>query len=37
MTLTLAETWTNADAALYTINGYDAGGHHAWMMLEKDF
>lgn len=37
LTVTLAETWTNANAALYTINGYDAGGHHVWMMLEKDF
>lgn len=37
LSLTLAETWTNADPALYTINGYDAGGHHLWLVLEKDY
>ena len=37
LSLTLAESWTNADPALYTINGYDAGGHHLWLVLEKDY
>jgi uncharacterized protein (TIGR02001 family) len=35
--LTLAHTWTNADPARYTLNGYDVGGHHTWLLLEKDF
>ena len=37
ISLTLAESWTNANPALYTINGYDAGGHHLWLVLEKDY
>lgn len=35
--LTLAHTWTNADPSRYTLNGYDVGGHHTWLLLEKDF
>ncbi|MGH7485484.1 MAG: TorF family putative porin [bacterium] len=35
--LTLAHTWTNADPARYTLDGYDVRGHHTWLMLEKDF
>jgi uncharacterized protein (TIGR02001 family) len=37
LSVTMAETWTNANPALYTINGYDAGGHHLWLVLEKDY
>jgi uncharacterized protein (TIGR02001 family) len=37
LSLTLADTWTNADPALYTINCYNAGGHHIWLLLEKDY
>lgn len=37
MSLTLAHTWTNADPARYTLEGYDVGGHHTWLLLEKDF
>ena len=35
--LTLAHSWTNADPGRYTLNGYDVGGHHTWLLLEKDF
>ena len=35
--LTLAHTWTNADPLRYTLNGYFVGGHHSWILLEKDF
>jgi uncharacterized protein (TIGR02001 family) len=35
--LTLAHTWTNGDPALYTLGGYFVGGHHTWLLLEKDF
>lgn len=35
--LTLAHTWTNADPARYTLNGYNVGGHHTWLLLERDF
>ena len=27
LSLTVAETWTNANPASYTVNGYNAGGH----------
>ena len=37
MSLTLAHTWTNADPAGFTLNGYYVGGHHTWLLLEKDF
>jgi len=37
MNLTLAHTWTNADPAGFTLNGYYVGGHHTWLLLEKDF
>ncbi|MGB9430277.1 MAG: TorF family putative porin [Gammaproteobacteria bacterium] len=37
LSLTLAWTWTNANPALYTLNGYDLGGHHLAITLEKDF
>lgn len=35
--LTLAHSWTNADPGRYTLNGYNVGGHHTWLMLERDF
>ena len=35
--LTLAYTWTNANPALYTLNGYNVGGHHFSVTLEQDF
>ncbi|HEX7964674.1 MAG TPA: TorF family putative porin [Gammaproteobacteria bacterium] len=37
LSLTLAHTWTNGDPARYTLNGYFVGGHHTWLLLEKDF
>lgn len=37
MSLTLAHTWTNADPAGFTLGGYYVGGHHTWLLLEKDF
>ncbi len=37
LSLTLAHTWTNADPPLYTLHGYFVGGHHTWLLLEKDF
>ena len=37
MSLTLAHTWTNADPVGFTLNGYYVGGHHTWLLLEKDF
>ena len=42
MSLTLAHTWTNADPAGFTLHyadghGYYVGGHHTWLLLEKDF
>lgn len=37
MSLVLAHTWTNADPGRYTLNGYDVGGHHTWLLLEQDF
>ncbi|HEV2112160.1 MAG TPA: TorF family putative porin [Gammaproteobacteria bacterium] len=37
MSLTLAHTWTNADQAGFTLHGYYVGGHHTWLLLEKDF
>ena len=37
ISLTLAHTWTNADAGAYTLKGYDLAGHHTWLQLEKDF
>ena len=35
--LTLAHTWTNADPDRYSLGGYFVGGHHTWLLLEKDF
>ncbi len=37
LSLTLAWTWTNANPAFYTLNGYDVGGHHFAITLERDF
>lgn len=37
VSLTLAHTWTTADPARYTLHGYFVGGHHTWLLLEKDF
>ena len=37
ISLTLAHTWTNADPGRYTLKGYNVGGHHTWLLLEKDF
>lgn len=37
LNLTLAETWTNGDPALFTVNGYNAAGHHLALVFEKDF
>jgi hypothetical protein len=37
LSLTLAHTWTNGDPARYTLKGYFVGGHHTWLLLEKDF
>jgi len=37
VSLTLAHTWTNADLSIYTLGGYAVGGHHTWLLLEKDF
>ncbi|MGH8146002.1 MAG: TorF family putative porin [Rhodanobacteraceae bacterium] len=37
ISLTLALDWTNADPALYTLDGYDVGGRHFSIVLEKDF
>lgn len=33
----VAWTWTNADAALYTLNGYNVAGDHLRLSLQKDF
>jgi uncharacterized protein (TIGR02001 family) len=35
--VTLMHTWTTADPAIYTLNGYYVGGHHTSIVLEKDF
>jgi uncharacterized protein (TIGR02001 family) len=35
--LTLMHTWTTADPAIYTLDGYFVGGHHTSVVLEKDF
>lgn len=35
--LTLAWSWTTADPAAYTLDGYDVGGRHVSVVLEKDF
>jgi len=37
LNLTLAHTWTNSDPGRYTLRGYFVGGHHTWLLLEKDF
>ncbi|MHB8406080.1 MAG: TorF family putative porin [Gammaproteobacteria bacterium] len=37
LSLTLAWTWTNANPSLYTLNGYNVGGHHFAITLERDF
>lgn len=33
----VAYAWTNAEAALYTLNGYNVAGHHMRVVLQKDF
>jgi len=35
--LTLAYSWTTADPAIYTLDGYRVGGNIVSMVLEKDF
>ena len=35
--VTLMHTWTTADPAIYTLDGYNVGGHHTSLVLEKDF
>jgi len=30
-------TWTTANPAIYTIDGYNVGGHHTSVVLENDF
>jgi uncharacterized protein (TIGR02001 family) len=35
--VTLQYTWTTADPAIYTLNGYRVGGHILSAVLEKDF
>lgn len=37
LNLSLSYTWTNANPALYTLNGYNVAGHHVAITLEKDF
>jgi uncharacterized protein (TIGR02001 family) len=37
LSLALAETWTNADPAYYTLNGYAVGGHHLAVILKQTF
>ncbi|HET6330877.1 MAG TPA: TorF family putative porin [Holophagaceae bacterium] len=37
LSLSLAETWTNADPAYYTLNGYAVGGHHLALILKSVF
>jgi uncharacterized protein (TIGR02001 family) len=42
VSLTLAHTWTNANPDVFTLyastpNSYFVGGHHTWLLLEKDF
>jgi uncharacterized protein (TIGR02001 family) len=37
VSLTLAHTWVNGDPARFTLDGYHLGGHHTWLLLEKDF
>lgn len=37
LSLALEETWTNADPAYYTLNGYAVGGHHLSIILKQTF
>jgi uncharacterized protein (TIGR02001 family) len=37
LSLEVASTWNNSDPAFYTLNGYNVGGHHIAVTLEKDF
>lgn len=37
VSLTLAYTWTTADPANYTLDGYNVGGHHVSLVLQQDF
>ena len=36
ISLTLAHTWSNANPALYTVDGYNVAGHQTWLLLERD-
>ena len=37
LSLTLALTWTSADPAVYTLDGYNVGGRQLSAVLQKDF
>lgn len=37
LSLAVTETWTNADPAYYTLNGYAVGGHHLALILKQTF
>lgn len=37
ISVTLAHSWTTAIPAVYTLDGYNVGGHHFSLVLEKDF
>ena len=37
LSLAVEETWTNANPAYYTLNGYAVGGHHLAVILKQTF
>ena len=37
LNLALAERWTGADPAYYTLHGYAVGGHHLALTLKQTF
>lgn len=37
ISFTLANTWTNANPVLYTVNGYNVSGHQTWFLIEEDW
>lgn len=37
LSLSLAETWTTANPAYYTLNGHSVGGHHLALILTRTF
>lgn len=37
LSFALAHTWTNANPAFYTVDGYDVGGHQTWLLVEKEW